>query len=59
MKKQFYKIEIICEWDNEEKITLGHLMAKGREPVSIDVTPIDIETDQFKWVKAVNSLNEL
>ena len=47
MKEQFYKIEIICEWDNEKKITLGNLMAKGKEPLSIDITPIDIETDQF------------
>jgi len=59
MKEQFYKIELICEWDNEKKITLGGLMAKGKEPISIDITPIDIETDQFKWVKAAKSLNEL
>jgi len=59
MKRQYYKIEIICEWDNEKKLTLGSLMAKGKEPISIDITPIDIETDQFKWVKAVRSLNEL
>jgi len=59
MKEQFYKIEIICEWDNEKKITLGGLVAKGKEPISVDITPIDIETDQFKWVKAVKSLNEL
>jgi len=59
MKEQFYKIELICEWDNEKKITLGGLMAKGKEPISVDITPIDIETDQFKWVKAAKSLNEL
>jgi hypothetical protein len=59
MKEQFYKIEIICEWDNEKKITLGGLVAKGKEPISVDITPIDIETDQFKWVKAAKSLNEL
>tara|TARA_R100000742_G_C4278508_1_gene101419 strand:+ start:3059 stop:3238 length:180 start_codon:yes stop_codon:yes gene_type:complete len=59
MKEQYYKIEIICEWDNEQKLTLGRLMAKGKQPISIDITPIDIETDQFKWVKAVKSLNEL
>ena len=59
MKEQYYKVEIICKWDNKDKLTLGRLMAKGREPVSIDITPIDVESDQFKWVKAVNSLNEL
>ena len=59
MKEQFYIIEIICEWDNEKKITLGGLVAKGKEPISVDITPIDIETDQFKWVKAAKSLNEL
>ena len=59
MKQQFYKIELICEWDNEKKITLGGLVAKGKEPISVDITPIDIETDQFKWVKAAKSLNEL
>ena len=59
IKKQYYKIEIICEWDNKNKLTLGRLMAQGKEPVSIDITPIDIESDQFKWVKAVRSLNEL
>ena len=59
MKEQFYKIELICEWDNEKKITLGGLVAKGKEPISVDITPIDIETDQFKWVKAAKSLNEL
>ena len=59
MRQQFYKIELICEWDNEKKITLGGLMAKGKEPISVDITPIDIETDQFKWVKAAKSLDEL
>jgi hypothetical protein len=59
IKRQFYKIEIICEWDNKDKLTLNKLMAQSKEPVSIDITPIDIESDQFKWVKAVNSLNEL
>jgi len=59
IKKQYYKIEIICEWDNKNKLTLGRLMAENKEPVSIDITPIDIESDQFKWVKAVRSLNEL
>ena len=59
IKRQFYKIEIICEWDNKDKLTLNRLMAQSKEPVSTDITPIDIESDQFKWVKAVNSLNEL
>ena len=44
---------------NKNKLTLGRLMAENKEPVSIDITPIDIESDQFKWVKAVRSLNEL
>ena len=41
-KKQYYKIEIICEWDNEDKLTLGSLMASEKPPKSIDITHIDI-----------------
>jgi|TARA_B110000438_G_C15491357_1_gene511574 hypothetical protein len=50
MKKQVYKIEIICEWDNEEKLTLEHIMAKGKEPYSIEIEPIDLEDPKYKFI---------
>jgi len=55
MNKQFYKVEIICEWDNEEKLTLNRLMAKGKEPYSIDVEPIDINDPKYKYIKDMKS----
>ena len=55
MKKQVYKIEIICEWDNKEKLTLGRLMARGKQPYSIDVKPIDIDDPKYKYIKDMKS----
>jgi len=55
MNKQFYKVEIICEWDNEEKLTLNRLMAKGKEPYSIDIEPIDINDPKYKYIKDMKS----
>ena len=49
MKKQVYKIEIIVEWDNEEKISLKKI-AKAK-PYTVDIMPIDLEDDQYKWLK--------
>jgi len=51
MKKQFYKIEIICEWDNKDKLTLGSLMASEKMPKSIDITPIDINDSKYKFIQ--------
>lgn len=51
MEKQFYKIEIICEWQNDEKLTLGKLMAVGRQPYSVDITPVDINDPKYKYIK--------
>jgi len=51
MKKQFYKIEIICEWDNKDKLTLGSLMASEKMPKSIDITPIDINDSKYKFIR--------
>jgi|TARA_R100000027_G_C2218596_1_gene85366 hypothetical protein len=51
MKKQFYKIEIICEWDNKDKLTLGSLMASDTPPKSIDITPIDINDSKYKFIR--------
>tara|TARA_R100001443_G_scaffold109530_1_gene120880 strand:- start:414 stop:587 length:174 start_codon:yes stop_codon:yes gene_type:complete len=50
-KKQYYKIEIICEWDNEDKLTLGSLMASEKPPKSIDITPIDINDSKYKFIR--------
>jgi len=55
MNKQFYKVEIICEWDNEEKLTLNRLMAKGKKPYSIDIEPIDINDPKYKYIKDMKS----
>ena len=55
MKKQVYKIEVICEWDNKEKLTLGRLMAKGTQPYSIEIEPIDIENPKYKYIKDIKS----
>ena len=44
MKKQVYKIEIIVEWDNEEKISLKKI-AKAK-PYTVDIMPIDLEYEQ-------------
>ena len=51
MKKQFYKIELIVEWDNNEgeKVSLKKI-AKSN-PYSVDITPIDPDNDQYKWLK--------
>ena len=49
MIKQVYKIEMIVEI---KRLTDSNVYG-------IDITPIDIEQDQFKWVKAIKSLNEL
>ena len=54
MKKQLYKIEIICEWDNKEKLTLGSLMARGKQPYVIDIEPISIDDPKYKFIKDMN-----
>jgi|TARA_B100000809_G_scaffold71117_1_gene68702 formate-dependent nitrite reductase cytochrome c552 subunit len=61
MQKQFYKIEIIVETDGKKEINLKDIqqLEKDSKVYSIDVTPIDIEEDQFRWVNAIKSLNEL
>ena len=51
IKKQYYKIEIICEWDNEDKLTLGSLMARGKQPKLIDIQPIDINDEKYKFIR--------
>ena len=53
MKKQVYKIELIVEWDNEEKISLKKI-AKAK-PYTIDITPIDLEDEQYKWLKQLKA----
>ena len=61
MKKQFYKIEMIVETDGDKKINLKDIqqLEKNSLIYSIDVTPIDTEQDQFRWINAIKSLNEL
>jgi hypothetical protein len=51
LNKQVYKIEIICEWDNKEKLTLGSLMARGKQPYVIDIEPIDINDSKYKFIR--------
>ena len=51
MKKQLYKIEIICEWDNKDKLTLGSLIGSGKQPYVIDIEPIDIDDPKYKFIK--------
>ena len=51
MEKHVYKIEIICEWPNDEKLTLGSLMARGKQPYSIDIEPVDINDPKYKYIK--------
>tara|TARA_R100001082_G_scaffold60670_1_gene33736 strand:+ start:205 stop:393 length:189 start_codon:yes stop_codon:yes gene_type:complete len=53
MKKQVYKIELIVEWDNEEKISLKKI-AKAK-PYTVDITPIDLEDEQYKWLKQLKA----
>ena len=54
IKKQIYKIEIICEWNNDEKLTLGALMARGKQPYVIDIQPIDINDSKYKFIRDMN-----
>ena len=53
MKKQVYKIEIIVEWDNEEKISLKKI-AKAK-PYTVDIMPIDLEDEQYKRLKRLKA----
>jgi|TARA_B110000438_G_scaffold302370_1_gene359841 hypothetical protein len=58
--KQVYKIEMIVEINAQDDINLVDIKRLTDSNVyGIDITPIDIEQDQFKWVKAIKSLNEL
>lgn len=60
MIKQVYKIEMIVEINAQDDINLVDIKRLTDSNVyGIDITPIDIEQDQFKWVKAIKSLNEL
>jgi hypothetical protein len=60
MKKQFYKVEIIVETEGKEIVNLKDIqqLEKDSKVYSIDITPIDIDNDQFEWVKALKTLNE-
>ena len=53
IKKQVYKIELIVEWDNDEKVSLKKI-AKA-EPYTVDITPIDLEDDQYEWLKRLKA----
>jgi hypothetical protein len=60
MKEQFYKVEIIVETEGKEIVNLKDIqqLEKDSKVYSIDITPIDIDNDQFEWVKALKTLNE-
>jgi len=60
MQNQFYKIEIIVETEGKKIVNLKDIqqLEKDSKVYSIDITPIDIDNDQFEWVKNLKTLNE-
>ena len=67
MKKQFYSINVVLETEAKGPDVLQRAVRQAIEEdsylnsdiYSIDITPIDIENTQFKWVKQLRDLNEL
>jgi len=67
MKKQFYSINVVLETEAKGSAVLQRAVRQAIEEDSyldseiygIDITPIDIEDNQFKWIKQLKSLNEL
>jgi hypothetical protein len=67
VKKQFYSINVVLETEARVPDVLQRVVSRAlnqyayldSEIYGIDITPIDIEDNQFKWIKQLKSLNEL
>ena len=56
MRTQFYKIELTVEIEAVDKIKFRQVKDLSKSQVyAIDVTPLDIEDDQFIWLKDMQS----
>ena len=59
MTTQFYKIELTVEIEAVDKIKFKQVKDLSEGQVyAIDVTPLDIEDDQFIWLKDMQSQRE-
>ena len=56
MTTQFYKIELTVEIEAVDKIKFKQVKDISESQVyAIDVTPLDVEDDQFIWLKNMQS----
>ena len=56
MTTQFYKIELTVEIEAVDKIKFKQVKDLSEGQVyAIDVTPLDVEDDQFIWLKDMQS----
>ena len=56
MSTQFYKIELTVEIEAVDKIKFKQVKDLSEGQVyAIDVTPLDVEDDQFIWLKDMQS----
>jgi len=56
MTTQFYKIELTVEIEAVDKIKFKQVKDISESQVyAIDVTPLDVEDDQFIWLKDMQS----
>jgi hypothetical protein len=56
MSTQFYKIELTVEIEAVDKIKFKQVKDISESQVyAIDVTPLDVEDDQFIWLKDMQS----
>ena len=56
MSTQFYKIELTVEIEAVDKIKFKQVKDISESQVyAIDVTPLDVEDDQFIWLKNMQS----
>ncbi len=56
MNTQFYKIELTVEIEAVDKIKFKQVKDISESQVyAIDVTPLDVEDDQFIWLKDMQS----
>ena len=56
MSTEFYKIELTVEIEDGDKIKFKQVKDLSESQVyAIDVTPLDVEDDQFIWLKYMQS----
>jgi|TARA_B100000315_G_C14103238_1_gene374706 hypothetical protein len=56
MSTQFYKIELTVEIEAVDKIKFRQVKDLSESQVyAIDVTPLDVEDNQFIWLKEMQS----